>query len=104
MNEQEPDLRIKLNSETARIGWTELERHFARGVVLAVAAELDLIEVAHAMARDDSAALAAWLKSGQVRKAEAEQARDWHARQAEFWTVVVAPWVVIQEVQPRHDA
>lgn len=104
MSEQEPDLRVKLNGETARIGWSELERHFARGVVVAVAPGLDLIDVAHAMARDDSAALAAWMQSGQVTRADAEQARDWHARQAEFWAVVVAPWVVIQEAQPRLDS
>ncbi|GAB4298273.1 MAG: DUF2288 family protein [Thiohalomonadaceae bacterium] len=104
MDEQEVDLRVKLNSETARIAWPELERHFARGVVVVVAPGMDLIEVAHAMARDDSAALAAWMQDGRVVRAEAEQARDWHARQAEFWAVVVAPWVVIQETQPRLDS
>ncbi|WP_127478682.1 DUF2288 domain-containing protein [Sulfurivermis fontis] len=104
MDEQDVDLRAKLNSETARIAWPELERHFARGVVVWVAPGLDLIEVAHAMARDDSAALTAWLQAGQVARAETEQARDWHARQAEFWAVVVAPWVVIQESQPRLDS
>ncbi|PKM42678.1 MAG: DUF2288 domain-containing protein [Gammaproteobacteria bacterium HGW-Gammaproteobacteria-1] len=104
MSEQEQELRAKLNSETAQIGWPELERHFARGVVVAVAPGMDLIDVAHAMARDDSAALAAWMQAGQVTRADAEQARDWHARQAVFWAVVVAPWVVIQEVQPRLDS
>lgn len=104
MTEQEPDLRAKLNSETAKIAWPELERHFARGVVVVVMPGMDLIEVAHTMARDDSAALAAWMQSGQVARAEAEQARDWHARQAVFWAVVVAPWVVIQEAQPRLDS
>lgn len=104
MDEQEVELRGKLNSETARIAWPELERHFARGVVVVVAPGLDLVEVAHAMARDDSAALAAWMQAGQVARAEAEQALDWHARQAVFWAVVVAPWVVIQETQPRLDS
>lgn len=104
MSEQEPDLRAKLHSETAKIGWAELERHFARGVVVAVAPELDLIDVAQTLACDDSATLAAWMQAGQVTRAEAEQARDWHAREAVFWAVVVAPWVVIQEVQPRLNA
>jgi len=104
MDEQDVDLRAKLNSETARIAWAELERHFARGVVVWVAPGLDLIEVAYAMARDDSAALAAWMQTGQVVRAEAAQAHDWHARQAEFWAVVVAPWVLIQETQPRLDS
>ncbi len=104
MTEQEQELRVKLNSETAQISWPELERHFARGVVVAVAPGVDLIEVASAMACDDSAALADWLQAGQVARADEAQARDWHARQPAFWAVVVAPWVVIQEVQPRLDA
>lgn len=104
MDGQDVDLRAKLNSETAKIAWPELERHFARGVVVLVAPGLDLVEVAHAMARDDSAALAQWMQAGQVTRAEAEQARDWHGRRAEFWAVVVAPWVVIQETQLRLDS
>jgi hypothetical protein len=104
MSEQEQELRAKLNSETAQIGWPELERHFARGVVVAVAPGMDLIEVACAMARDDSAALADWLQAGKVSRADETQAGDWHARQPAFWAVVVAPWVVIQEVRPRLDS
>jgi len=104
MDELELDLRTRLNSETGKLLWPELERHFARGVVVAVAQELDLIEVAHAMASDDQATLAAWLESGQVSRASEDQARDWHQRQPTFWAVVVAPWVVIQEVRPQLNA
>ena len=104
MDELETDLRSKLNSETAKIGWSELERHFARGVVVAVAPELDLVEVAFAMANDDKTALNGWLQSQQVTRASEEQALDWVARQPTFWAVVVAPWVVIQEARPQPDA
>ncbi len=104
MEELEPDLRTRLNGETARIRWPELERHFARGVVVAVAPELDLIDVAVAMANDDTATVAPWLASGQVAHPSAEQAQQWVARQPLFWAVVVAPWVLIQEnvVEERH--
>lgn len=91
------ELPIRLNRETARISWPELERHFARGAVIAVAQGMDLVEVACAMARDENKRMAAWLDAGRVSRADAEQARDWHAREAEFWAVVVAPWVLVQE-------
>lgn len=97
MEELEPDLRTRLNGETARIRWPELERHFARGVVVAVAPELDLIDVAVAMAEDDTATVTPWLASGQVARPSAEQAQQWVARQPLFWAVVVAPWVLVQE-------
>ncbi len=93
------ELRAKLNSETGKIGWKELERHFARGVVIRVDAELDLIEVAARMARDDKQALEKWLTSGQVGRASAEDAEGWHERNAEFWAVVAAPWVLVQEIR-----
>jgi hypothetical protein len=31
-------------------------------------------------------------------------AEDWHARQPQFWAVVVAPWVLVQEIQNQLDA
>lgn len=91
------DLAARLNLETGRLDWAELQRHFARGNVLAVSRELDLIEVAAALARDDSTAIAGWKASGRVRAARDEDARRWHSKAAGFWAVVVAPWVVVQE-------
>lgn len=103
MEELDTDLRTRLNGETAKIGWGELERHFARGVVIAVASALDLIDVAVAMAEDDTAALAAWMRSGQVMRADAERAQRWVAEQPLFWAVVVAPWVLVQEHAPEGE-
>ena len=39
---------------TAQIEWSVLEPHFARGDLLAVAAQLDLVAVAAAMMEDNS--------------------------------------------------
>ncbi|MEW5771153.1 MAG: DUF2288 domain-containing protein [Pseudomonadota bacterium] len=99
MNEPDELLRAKLNTETGRLAWKELERHFARGVVIRVAGDLDLVEAAFRVSRDDKAAVQAWMDAGQLRRAEIEDAKDWHERQAVFWAVVVAPWVLIQEIE-----
>ncbi len=98
MNAPNAEFLSHLNLETGRLTWAEAERHFARGVVVKVAAELDLLEVAAAMAEDDKAQFVAWLESGQVTKANTEDALRWHETQAEFWAVVVAPWVLAQEI------
>jgi hypothetical protein len=97
-------LRAKLNGETAKLGFSELQRHHARGVVVQVAGELDLVEVAVAMARDDGAAVGRWMKSGQVGKLSDEQASDWIARDPALWSVVVAPWVLVQERTSDQEA
>ncbi len=47
--------RAKVNLETAQIAWKELQRYFASGVALAVAADLDLVEVAYQMSVDNAA-------------------------------------------------
>jgi len=86
-----------LHAETARIRWQELEVHFARGVVIRVASELDLVEVAMGFANDDKQAVERWITAGQVEHLGMETARDWNDRDPELWAVVVAPWVVVQE-------
>lgn len=99
MSESDALLRVKLNAETGRLVWRELERHFARGVVILVAPGLDLVEVALQISRDNKDQVAAWLQAGQVRRADSEDARSWHQDRSRFWAVVVAPWVLVQEIR-----
>lgn len=98
MHEDQGTLRGELNAETGRLTWTELEPHFARGAVIRVAPELDLVDVAERIVRDDAAAVQAWMSSGRIARASLDDARDWNARQASFWAVVTAPWVLVQEI------
>lgn len=91
----------KLNLETGRLGWSELQPHFARGVVISLDPTLDLIDVAMKFVQDDKNSIAAWLGQGLVRRATAMDARHWDASQPQFWAVVVAPWVLVQEISPQ---
>lgn len=97
MTEPASTLYAKLLGETARISWAELQPFFARGQLLWVAASMDLVEVAQALAEDDRTRVAAWLQAGQVAKVEETLAQDFLARDPELWAVVVSPWVLIQE-------
>lgn len=90
-------LRAQLNNETGKLSWKELERHFARGVVIRVERGLDLVEVAARIARDDKASVERWMKEGRIARASTEDAADWNERQPIFWAVVTAPWVLVQE-------
>ncbi len=98
MDEIEPDLRARLNAETAKLVWPELERHFARGAVIRIDQSLDLIDVAVSISEDDKKKVEAWMKAGLVDHPSMVEAKDWVERQPDFWSVVVAPWVLIQEV------
>ena len=97
-------LRAKLNLETAQLQWSELERHFARGSVIKVAIGTDLIDAAQHVAENDAKTIQTWLDNGHIARAEMRDAEDWHARNAAFWAVVVAPWVLVQEIVKQLDA
>ena len=87
-----------LNAQTGKLPWSELQRHFARGVVLLVAADLDLIETASRVIQDDKEKVQHWLDSGQLQRTDLNHARAWESSQPEFWAVVAAPWVLVQEI------
>lgn len=90
-------LRERLRAEAGLIEWSELVRHFARGVLISVDSSLDILAVAETVARDDTEALQLWLDQSLVRRATDDDARDWTAREPRFVCVVTAPWVLVQE-------
>ncbi|WP_423709682.1 DUF2288 domain-containing protein [Undibacterium sp. WLX3042] len=89
-------LRTKINQETARFPWSELLKHFASGNVLAIAPDLDLVEVAVHMANDNAAEIQTLLSAGRLYKVSDEQARAWLENDLQLWTVVVKPWILVQ--------
>ncbi len=96
MNQHEL-LRAKLNGETSCMPWTELLRFFATGAVIAVSDELDLVEVAACIARDDKKAVAQWMAENRIGKVSDAQATAWLEADAALWTVVVKPWILVQQ-------
>lgn len=95
-------LENRLNQETARISWRELGRYFAAGRVIRVAAGLDLVDVAGAVAKDDTERVKTWLTAGEVAPVSDREARDWHDADAVLWAVVVKPYVLVQ--RPAGEA
>lgn len=95
--DEQLSLLEKLHSETARIHWHELQRFFAQGSVLLVSDKLDLVRVAVCFAEDDSEALKSYLDNGQVSPPTDQHAKDWYDDDVELWSVVVAPFVLVQE-------
>ncbi len=99
-DEAETLLRAKLLGETATAPWRELQRFFAQGLVVWVAPGLDLIEVGLAMSGDRADPFRAWLDGGRVALVTDRQARDWLAADAHLWTLVIRPWILVQEMAP----
>jgi hypothetical protein len=92
------DLEGILNAQTGQLNWQELEPHFAKGVVITVSKDLDLIEVAAAVVEDNKDQVSAWMESKQIAHAVDKDAIEWGMRDPMFWAVVSAPWVLVQEI------
>lgn len=97
MNDTDAEIRQILNAETGLLQWGELERHFARGVVIYVSPDANLLDIAVGFAKDDKVMVKKWLESGEVSLLSTEQAKDWQSRDPDIWSVVAAPWVLTQE-------
>ena len=97
MNEFKIDLaRDKVNLETSRIAWKELQRFFASGAAVYVAPGLDLVEVAYQFSVDNKTQVERWLDSNKVARVSDQQALEWHETDAIVWAVVVKPWILVQ--------
>ncbi len=95
-----PDLDTKdlLNAQTGKIKWRELARNFARGVVVCVAPGQDLVQIAECLVRDQADEIGKLYEEGALHRAKDEDAIRWENDNSELWAVVVAPWVLVQEL------
>jgi len=94
--ENDTELRAKINRETARLPWAELERHFAQGNVVYVSTDLDLVDVAMRISHDDRDSIGRWMNDGKLAKVSDAQAQSWALTDAVLWAAVVSPFVLVQ--------
>lgn len=96
-----PDTERKqqLLAETSKIAWKELQIFFAAGTAIHVSSQLDLLDVAVYISSDDSLQMKQWMADGQISPVSDEQARLWFDNDILVWTVVVKPWVLVQNLK-----
>jgi len=88
-------IRDKLASERAVSDWRSLAPHHARGALFLVEGELDPLDAAVAVARDDTGRVAEWIATGQLRKPTDEEATTWGADlDTPFEFLIVQPFVI----------
>jgi len=79
--------------------WSILKPHSDRNAVFLVLAPLDLLTVGQALEKDDTEKVSAWLQSSLLLRPSSDQIASWNATPSKtFQTLVVAPYVLIQEV------
>ena len=97
MSQSRDEIVAHLNAETGRIEWKALLPHFARGQVVRVSRDLDLLEAAAVLARDEREQVRQWMEEGVLGAVDDDTAGRWQHEERHVWAVVVAPWVLVQE-------
>ena len=95
------ELTLKLNRETGKIPWRDLQKFFAQGRAIWVAEGQDLIEAARWVVEDNSEQVRNLMDSGKLGNVSDQMAREWLDHDETVWAVVSAPWVLVQRVLPR---
>jgi hypothetical protein len=93
------ELIARLNGETAKIEWHQLQKHYATGSVVAVDKGFDLIKVAIALNQDDTEQVKQWLAEGKMSDMSNQQAQSWYDQNSLVWALVLPPFVLVQEVK-----
>ncbi len=88
----------RINAETAKIAWHELQKFFAQGKAVQVSPSLDLVEVAYEFSCDNEKICESWLNAGHIGVVSDAQASEWLDANALMWAVVVRPWVLVQPI------
>ena len=88
---------LALNIDEARWHW--LKPHLERGALITVSAVLDLAEAGERIALDDTASVAAWVAAGKVGKPTEDEIAAWDDEpDKQFLTLIISPYVLIQEI------
>ena len=92
---KQPSLREKLQDEIGNCGWPHLKNHLRRDAVILLSRQLELIDVAMALAKDDSSGVQQWLEQGLIAKPTTEQIEYFDSdSSATFRFVIVQPFVL----------
>jgi len=89
--------KAKIVGETAKVEWKELERFYAQGILILVSDTLDLVEVGFKISSDNTDQIKQWMDTGLLARNFDQQAIAWGKENTEVWTVVIRPWILIQD-------
>ena len=102
-NADDEDIHVTLMKQTAVISWRELQRFFAAGKVIEVARGVDLVNVGLALVEDNAAAIKEGIDKEQVQIIPDTTAAQFVVTDASVWALAVAPWVLVQQVEPNTN-
>jgi hypothetical protein len=95
----EPSLRDKIRTEIQRAVAADLLPHQRRDALFVLAPEVDILEVAVAIAEDDTTRVERHLEEGSLERPTLAQMAEWCVdRELVFQFVILQPYVIAQRI------
>jgi len=88
----------ELEGECAPVFYKEIERFFAKGMLVLVDKQLNVIDVALAVQNDKSKKIQKWIKEELLVRVHDEYAIKWSQSNERLMAITVVPWVLVQEI------
>jgi len=90
------ELRQALAENLGDAPWAMLEAHAKRGGLIFVSPDLDLLDVAVAIAKDRSEEVGTWMHQGLLKRPSSEELSLYGSEPQREWTfVIVQPFVLV---------
>ena len=91
-----PDLKTQFREELAETLWSELIPHAQRDALIVVTSDLDIVDVALALAQDDVTSVQYWIQENLIHKPTADELGCWNLEPTKlFNALIVQPFVLI---------
>ena len=94
----------ELKDECAPVFYKEVQRFFAKGMLVQVADEIDIIEAALVIQNDNSKQMEQWIAENKVIRVNDEQAIKWSENNEALMAITAVPWVLVQEINDKIDS
>ena len=88
----------ELKQECAPIAYKEIEQFFARGMLVLVAKDMDILDVALLVQEDNSLAMEKLIKQNKVIRVHDDFAIKWSKDNPQLLAITAVPWLLVQEI------
>lgn len=96
---EESSTREKFEKDLAEVGWKDMRIHLQRDVIILVAEDLDLVDVAVGVAQDNTDQVSLWISAGKLTKPTREQIDLWESQlDKPFRMLIAQPYILAQVV------
>ncbi len=92
----------ELKDECAPVFYKEIEKFFAKGMLVLVAEALDIIKVALAIQADDKQTMQKWIDQSLVVRVHDDHAIKWSKTNEPLMAITAVPWVLVQEIPEQN--